>query len=92
MLVHDCIYECVAVKTNMGLSDIANFAHNADKCNIATNCASPLTFIAPIVGSSGLTLLHLSAANGHTNLVRALLFHRGHADMADKHSVSDGCI
>jgi len=47
---------------------------------------------APIIGSSGSTLLHFSAANGHTNIVHALLSYGGHADMADKHGVGAGYI
>jgi hypothetical protein len=42
--------------------------------------------------SSSSTQLQFSAAKGHPNLVRALLFHGAHADMADKHSVGEGCI
>jgi len=45
----------------------------------------------PIVGSSGSTLLHFAAANGHTNVFMTLLLHSAHADQADKHGVTPRC-
>ena len=42
---------------------------------------------APIVGSSGSTLLHLAAANSCTNVVRTLLLYAAHTDRANNHRV-----
>ncbi|KAJ7232791.1 hypothetical protein B0H12DRAFT_1192272 [Mycena haematopus] len=43
---------------------------------------------APIVGTSGSTPLHFAAANGHTNIVQALLLRGAHANRADKHGIT----
>ncbi|KAJ6497793.1 hypothetical protein C8R45DRAFT_822706 [Mycena sanguinolenta] len=43
---------------------------------------------APIVGTSGSTPLHFAAANGHTNIVQALLLKGAHANRPDKHGIT----
>ncbi|KIM73561.1 hypothetical protein PILCRDRAFT_81007, partial [Piloderma croceum F 1598] len=43
---------------------------------------------APIVGSSGSTPLHFSAAHGYLSVVHTLPLHKAHAECADKHGVT----